>query len=619
MFVLGTAGHVDHGKSTLVIALSGIDPDRLPEEKERGMTIDLGFAWFSLPEVGEIGLVDVPGHERFVKNMIAGAGGIDAVLFIVAADDGWMPQSQEHLEILRFLGVSTGIIVLTKTDLIAPDWAELVEQDIRTKLSGTFLAGAPIIRTVAAKGLGISELKAEIGKLLKSISARQDKGKPRLFIDRVFTLTGKGTVVTGTLTGGGFQRGEKVEILPLKKEARIRSLQTHKKEIETGQPGSRLALNLADVEKENLSRGKVLVRPNSGALTSRIATRVKILPNSRFGLKDGQKYLFILGTQEVLGYASLFEKKEIVPGMEDWAVFRFSEPVCAHYLDRFIVRLPSPALTLGGGKVYDPFLSALAKKESGIQLAVLLTETPESWIKYRLAQTFSLTFSELEKCHSFSTAEMQKVLADVRSDGEIEKLGERWAAFERLAEKVSLMKNEIATYHRRFPQRPGLRVAEAGQLLKVSEDEGFLVCDYLVSNGGYVRRGPFVSETRFESSLNEQQKEIAQELLKRLTFTHQKESANLAAMHSEKENEILHFLLHSGQLIEVSSDFFLPKADFENLVAQIRGLIQTDGKTTAGRVRDSLGASRKLVIPLLEKLDALGITRRVGDKRVLAE
>lgn len=619
MFVIGTAGHVDHGKSTLVTALSGIDPDRLPEEKERGMTIDLGFAWFSLPEVGEVGIVDVPGHERFVKNMIAGAGGIDAVLFVVAADDGWMPQSQEHLEILEFLGVSSGVVVLTKTDLASPDWVELVEQDIHNKLAGTFLAGVPIIRTVAAKGVGISELKAGIGKLLRTISSRQDKGKPRLFIDRVFSLTGKGTVVTGTLAGGSFRRGEKVEILPLKKEARIRSLQTHKKEVDIGRPGSRLALNLADVEKENLSRGNVLVRPGSGVLTSRLAARVKILPSSRFGLKDRQKYLFILGTEEVLGYVSLFDKKEILPGLEGWVAFRFQEPICAYYLDRFIVRLPSPALTLGGGKVYDPFFSEPAKERAEVRLSLLLSETLEAWLKYRLTDTFSLAPSELERGHFFGAGEVGKAIEGLQAESEVKSLGERIVAENRLLEKLTQLKKEIAAYHYRYPQRPGLRIAEVGRLLQISEEEGFLVCDYLVSLGAYKKQGPFSSEAGFEPALTEPEKKIAAELLERLSFANQKEGGNGGATALETEKEVLHFLVYSGQLVEVTSDFFLPTGDFEKIAEQVKNLIRNDGKTTASRVRDILGSSRKLVIPLLEKLDSLGITRRVGDERVLAE
>jgi len=619
MFVIGTAGHVDHGKSTLVTALSGINPDRLPEEKARGMTIDLGFAWMVLPNGSEVGIVDVPGHERFVKNMIAGVGGIDAVLFVVAADDGWMPQSQEHLEILELLGVSAGIIVLTKTDIASTDWVEMVEQDLRAKLAGTFLAKAPIIRTVASQSIGMPELKAEIGKLLTSISARQDKGRPRLFVDRVFTLAGKGTVVTGTLTGGSFRRGDKVGVLPLKKEYRIRSLQTHKKEMEEGRPGGRLALNLADVEKEELSRGNVLVRPGDGVLTARLAVRVKILASSPFGLKDNQQYLFILGTQEVLGYVSFFDKKELAPGVEDWAVFRLKEPVCAGYLDRFVIRLPSPGLTLGGGKVYDPVFSAPVRKESAPELETLLPETPAVWINYRLGKSFSLSTDELVKETPFGLEELQSALNQLKGQAKLQHLGGKWVRADRLEGITALLKNAIFEYQSKFPSRPGLRMAVAGKLLEISEEEGFLVCDYMVSNRGYKKQGPFISESGFEPALTDLHKKVAEKLLEQLRFERQNQSANGGDIQSEEEKEVLHFLVYSGQLVDVASDFFLPRRDFEKLIAEIKGLIQKEGKTTAARVRDVLGSSRKLVIPLLEKLDALGITRRLGDERVLAE
>lgn len=618
MFVIGTAGHVDHGKSTLVTVLSGIDPDRLPEEKARGMTIDLGFAWMALPDGSEAGIVDVPGHERFVKNMIAGVGGIDAVLFVVAADDGWMPQSQEHLEILELLGVSAGIIVLTKTDIASANWVEMVEQDLRAKLEGTFLAKAPIIRTIASQSVGILELEAEISKLLSSISARQDKGRPRLFIDRVFTLTGKGTVVTGTLTGGSFKRGEKVEVLPLGKECRIRSLQTHKKEVEAGKPGSRLALNLADVEKKELSRGNVLVRPWDGVLTSRLAVRVKVLASSPFGLKDNQQYLFILGTQEVLGYVSLVDKKEILPGVEDWALFRFKEPICAYYLDRFIVRLPSPGLTLGGGKVFDPIFLVPVRDESLRELETLLAETPEAWINYRLGKNFSLSAADLMKGTFFGSQELQRVCEQLKVRDKIEYLNEKMMRKDRLEETLALLKTAIYDYQKKFPSRLGLRIAEAGKLLGILEEEGFLVCDYLVSTGEYKKQGPVISESGFGPALTDYQKKIAAALLERLRFERQNQSTNGGAIKSDEEKEVLHFLIYSGQVIDVSSDFFLPKQDFEKLTGQVRDLIQTEGKATAARARDILGSSRKLVIPLLEKLDTLGITRRVGDERVLA-
>ncbi|HXF48570.1 MAG TPA: selenocysteine-specific translation elongation factor [Verrucomicrobiae bacterium] len=619
MFVIGTAGHVDHGKSTLVTALSGIDPDRLPEEKARGMTIDLGFAWMALPDGSEVGIVDVPGHERFVKNMIAGVGGIDAVLFVVAADDGWMPQSQEHLEILELLGVSAGIIVLTKTDIASADWVEMVEQDLRAKLSGTFLAEAPIIRAVASQGVGIPELKAEIATLLRSISARQDKGRPRLFIDRVFTLTGKGTVVTGTLTGGSFKKGEKVEVLPFRKPLRIRSLQTHKKEVEAGAPGSRLALNLADVEKVELTRGNVLVRPGDGVLTTRLAARVKILSSPHFGLKDNQQYLFILGTQEVLGYVSLFDKKELAPGVEDWAAFRFKAGVCTSYLDRFIVRLPSPGITLGGGRVYDPVFSAPAKKESTSQLETLLAETPEVWIGYQLGKHFCLSTDDMLKPALFSSHELNSALEQLQVQGKSENLAERWVRSDRIEAIVTLLKKAISEYQRKFPSRPGLQMAEAGKLLGLSEEEGFLVCDYVVSNEGYKKKGPFIAEAGFEPALTDLQKKVAERLLEQLRFDKQNQAVNGGTSQTDEEKEVLHYLVYSGQIVDVAADFLLPKSDFDKLVEEVKKLIQSEGKATAARVRDALSSSRKLVIPLLEKLDALGITRRMGDERVLAE
>lgn len=620
MFVIGTAGHVDHGKSTLVTALSGIDPDRLPEEKARGMTIDLGFAWMVLPDGGEVGIVDVPGHERFVKNMIAGVGGIDAVLFVIAADDGWMPQTQEHLEILELLGVSAGLVVLTKTDMVAPEWVGMVEEDLHARLGGSFLAGAPIVRTAAPKGAGIPGLKDEISKLLRSLPAREDMGRPRLFVDRVFTLAGKGTVVTGTLTGGRFAKGEKVEILPLKKEFRIRSLQTHKREVDTGQPGSRLALNLADAEKEQLSRGNVLVRPGDGVLTARLAARVKVLASSRFGLKDNQQYLFILGTQEVLGYVSLLDGKEISPGLANWAVFRFREPICAYYQDRFIVRLPSPGLTLGGGQVYDPFFTAPAGEKSKSDLEGLLSKTAEAWINHSLGINFSQTHDELARGTSFGIEELTGALERLKAEGRVAlaKNG-RWIRNDRLEKAWGSLIAAIADYQKRYPSRPGLRVAEAGALLGISEEEGLWVCAYLVSSGRHKKQGPFVSEVDFEPALTAGQKQIAAELLQQLHFEHQSQAANGGALKSEAESEVLHFLVYSGQLIEVNSEIFFPKSDFDDLTVRIKHLIATEGKVTAARVRDHLGSSRKLVIPLLEKLDVLGVTRRVGDERVLAE
>ncbi|MCK4404852.1 MAG: selenocysteine-specific translation elongation factor, partial [candidate division Zixibacteria bacterium] len=299
MFVLGTAGHIDHGKSKLVEALTGIDPDRLPEEKERGMTIDLGFAWLSLPDGSEVGIVDVPGHERFVKNMVAGVGGIDAVIFVVAADDGWMPQSEEHLQILDMLKIQTGMVVITKIDLVDADWLGLVEEDLKGKVKGTILEGAPVVLVSSTEKIGIDKVYEEIVRMISRIKPQKDIGKPRMYIDRVFTMSGRGTVVTGTLREGCFQLGEEIEILPQKICARIRELQTHKKIQTKVAPGTRVAMNLAGVEKEKLKRGDVVTSVRQDETVETFIAQVEAVSTLRSPIKHNATLLLILGTTEL--------------------------------------------------------------------------------------------------------------------------------------------------------------------------------------------------------------------------------------------------------------------------------------------------------------------------------
>ncbi|MGB3092983.1 MAG: selenocysteine-specific translation elongation factor, partial [Candidatus Zixiibacteriota bacterium] len=314
MFVLGTAGHIDHGKSKLVEALTGIDPDRLPEEKERGMTIDLGFAWLALPDGSEVGIVDVPGHERFVKNMVAGVGGIDAALFIVAADDGWMPQSQEHLQILDMLKIQTGIVVITKIDLVDPEWVGLVEEDVKEKVRGTILQDVPIVKVSSTQKIGTDKMYQEITRMISRLGRQKDVGKPRMYIDRVFTMSGRGTVVTGTLRDGCFQLGEEVEILPQNIGARIRELQTHKKVHKEVAPGTRVAMNLAGVEKEKLQRGDVVTRVGLDQTIETFVAYVEVVSTLKSPVKHNANLLLILGTTELVARARILDKDQILPG-----------------------------------------------------------------------------------------------------------------------------------------------------------------------------------------------------------------------------------------------------------------------------------------------------------------
>ncbi len=353
MSCIGTAGHIDHGKSTLVKALTGIDPDRLAEEKERGMTIDLGFAWLTLPGGREVSIVDVPGHEGFIKNMLAGVGGIDAALLVVAADEGVMPQTREHLAILDLLHVRRGVVALTKADLVDEEWLELVQEEIAEQLQPTTLAGSAILPVSAYSGQGLPALVAELERILNEAQERQNIARSRLPIDRVFTMTGFGTVVTGTLLDGTFKVGQEVEVLPPGIKTRIRGLQTHRHAVETANPGSRVAINLANVPRTGLQRGDVVALPGQFQQTMLIDARIQLLPDAARPLAHNTQVDFYTGSQEVPASVRLLDVEELKPGESAWAQLRLRRPAVMARRDRFILRLSSPSMTIGGGEVID--------------------------------------------------------------------------------------------------------------------------------------------------------------------------------------------------------------------------------------------------------------------------
>ncbi|MEM7118702.1 MAG: selenocysteine-specific translation elongation factor, partial [Chloroflexota bacterium] len=355
MFVIGTAGHVDHGKSTLVEALTGIDPDRLNEEKEREMTIDLGFAWLQLGDE-EVGVVDVPGHRDFIENMLAGVGGIDLALFVVAADEGAMPQTREHLAILDLLEVNSGIVALTKVDLIDdPDWLELVMLDLEETFAGTVLENAPIMPVSAKTGDGLAELRILLTEKLSTAVPRPDNGRPRLPVDRVFTVAGFGTIVTGTLLDGRFRLGDSVELQPTEKNGRIRGLQTHRTKLDVARPGSRVAINVTGLSKDEVQRGNVVTLPKMVRGTVLFDASYRHLAAADAPLKHNMEVKLFVGAAEVVARTRVLGAKQIDPGEEGWLQLALSESAAIVRGDRFILRRPSPGATLGGGKVLDPY------------------------------------------------------------------------------------------------------------------------------------------------------------------------------------------------------------------------------------------------------------------------
>jgi selenocysteine-specific elongation factor len=355
MRVIGTAGHVDHGKSTLVRRLTGIDPDRLAEEKAREMTIDLGFAWLKMPDDSVVGIVDVPGHRDFIENMLAGVGGIDAVLLVIAADEGVMPQTREHLAILNLLSIEHGIIVLTKTDMVDDaEWLELVQQEVRDVLQGTTLADAPIVPVSAHTGAGIDALITSLAALLAELPSRPDYGTPRLPIDRVFTMSGFGTVVTGTLTGGALRVGDEVELFPDAVTARVRGLQSYKQSVPLAYPGSRVAVNLSGVDKQRVTRGAVLALPDSLHPSTLVDVWLRFLSDAPRPLFHNAEVKVFAGTTECSAHVRLLNDEQVAPGQDAWVQLRLDRPLALAQGDRYIIRFPSPAETVGGGLIVNP-------------------------------------------------------------------------------------------------------------------------------------------------------------------------------------------------------------------------------------------------------------------------
>lgn len=622
MFVIGTAGHVDHGKSSLIRALTGIDPDRLPEEKAREMTIDLGFAWLALENGQEVGIVDVPGHERFIKNMIAGAGAVNAVLFVVAADDGWMPQSQEHLDILGLLEIKQGIIVLTKADLVEPDWLNLIEQDTKKRVANTFLAGAPVVRVSSVKGTGLEELKRKIASMLGRMELPSDVGKPRLFIDRVFTMAGRGIVVTGTLTDGQLQTDQEVEILPGLTKARIREMQTHKKIIQKALPGNRVAMNLSGVEKENLTRGDVVTTPGQDGPASVLYINLNLLPQIQWSFKKQILLQAMLGTAEVLGTAALLDRKELLPGQTGLVELRLKQPLVPRLGDRVILRLPGPQLTIGGGPVLDwpisyrkiakeVLIPILQKRRENNLPGLLLSE---------LEKTGLTKSSEILRSSHFSASEVQTQIEKLLQAGQILRQGEMLCHISTWGESRDGLLRQLQDFHQEFPYKPGLKAAELAGRLQVTPELVQLVLENLQSENKIALRQGYVALATHQPRLTPALQKKLETLLQKLEISGTSPPSREELVREDQEYDlVITYLIQAGQLLELRDGLLFRSGHFQTVQEKVRDLIAQKGQVSVSEVRERLATTRKYAVPILEKLDQLGVTRRKGDFRVLNE
>jgi selenocysteine-specific elongation factor len=648
MSCIGTAGHVDHGKSTLVKALTGIDPDRLAEEKERGMTIDLGFAWLTLPSGQEVSIVDVPGHESFIKNMLAGVGGIDAALLVVAADEGVMPQTREHLAILDLLRVPRGIVALTKIDLVDEEWLELVREEVQQQLQGTTLADALIIPVSAYTREGLAQLLAQLDRILNEEQERQNIGRPRLPIDRVFTITGFGTVVTGTLLDGTLKLGQEVEVLPQSMAARIRGLQMHKQQIAVAQPGSRVAINLANVARTDLARGDVVALPGQLRATVLLDARLELLADAERALVHNMQVDFFCGSQEIAARVRLLDVEELLPGERAWVQLRLSRPAVVARRDRFIVRIPSPSVTIGGGEVVDvqpryhrrfqqPVLAVLERLAQGspeeLVLAALDRRAPGRVVSKATSSStrgmhglVGYELGEVVKQSNMAEHVTLKTLETLLSEGRVCRVGRAgvyWFAqhiWDMLAEEAVVLVRE---HHRLYPLRSGLSKEEwrtrlhlsprmANEVLAVLQAEGHLTAVNVRAGGesGLLRLPDFTP--RFTAA---QQRQV-ERLLQRF-----QESPYTAPGRAEAEAmvgaEVIAALVEQGQLVKLGEGILFLRATYEEALKRLVAYLHEHGRMSVAEARDILGATRKYILPLLEHMDALRLTKRVGDERVL--
>jgi selenocysteine-specific elongation factor len=626
--VIATAGHVDHGKSALVEALTGTHPDRLKEEREREMTIDLGFGYCDLPGGLRVGIVDVPGHRDFIDNMLAGVGGVDAALLVVAADEGPMPQTREHLAILDLLGVQAGIVALTKIDRAAdPEWIELVRRDVAALLEPTSMRGAEILPVSARTGAGIPQLKQSLRVLLEKTPVRTDRGRPRLPIDRVFSLAGFGTIVTGTLTGGSFRSGEEAAILPGGKTARIRGLQSHGEKIEIAGPGMRTAVNLSGMEPADLRRGQVLALPGTYAETERIDLRVRVLRDAEAGLKHDDEVKLYLGAAETIARARILGAAEIGRGSEGWAQLVLAQPVVAARGDRVILRRPSPGATIGGGTVVDAHPEKLHKRfDSAVtgRFAALAQGGPAESILQALAGSPGMTADEALRAAGLEqetgTAALDELIRNggaVVLPGESDDPGTRRVCSQKSWEEWSARIAELlGKYHAEFPLRPGMPRGELRSRLGVPPKAAGRLLDFAAAQGLIAETGQGVKSPDHEVALRPGQRAAADALLARF----EQDSYNppsvkdcLAAVGPD----VFAALESSGALVKLTGEVVFLRSTYEAMVGRIRRELQTRGRLTVAETRDLFGSSRKYMLALLGHLDARGITRRDGDYRYL--
>ena len=625
--IIGTAGHIDHGKTTLIKALTGCNTDRWKEEQERGITIDLGFAFFDLPNGDRAGIVDVPGHEKFIHNMVTGVCGMDMVLLVIAADEGIMPQTKEHMDILHLLGIQKCIVVLNKMDLVDPEWLELMEEEVRDQLQDTFLKDAPVVKVSAVTGEGLKELTDEIVKMETSeVQEKEIHTIPRLPIDRVFTISGFGTIVTGTLISGIIRKDDTLQLYPWNAPCKVRNIQVHGKNVDECSAGQRVAVNLTGIKKEDISRGDVLASPNSMKGTTLLDVKLRILKDSNRIVKNRSRLHLFTGTSEVLCRAILLDRDEVKAGEECFAQLRLEQELALRKGDRFVVRFYSPMETIGGGEVLEPnpkakrrfkeeALEELRRKEAGSSVDVVQMHVKSH-------RDTLITITELAKLTALSEEEIRQDVSELEDGSEafvfpMKKDTYVWMRDDELYLQEQI-KAELKKYHHKYPYRHGIKKAEiqTKYMKKIKPVVAAKIFEHWETEGSIISSGEYLHLPEFEI-LKDARYEGCRKLLLNSFEKAEYQFVKLSETDVEKEyadmaEDILLLLREENQLVRLSEDAYTVKPLLETAAEKIREVVHQQPVITISEVRDLFSTSRKNAKLILEYTDGQRITRNTG-------
>ncbi|WP_027360570.1 selenocysteine-specific translation elongation factor [Desulforegula conservatrix] len=629
--ILGTAGHIDHGKTSLVRALTGIDTDRLKEEKERGITIELGFAFMDLPSGTHVGIVDVPGHERFVKNMVAGVTGIDMVAMIIASDESIMPQTREHLEICSLLGLQHGLIVLTKRDLVEQEWLDMVIEDIKEFTSGTFLENSPIIPVSSATGEGMDQLIKTVDKIAENIPEKSSSGLFRIPVDRVFTMKGFGTVITGTLASGKISVGDTVMIYPKKTNTKIRGIQVHNSPVESARAGMRTAINFQGLDLDEVSRGDVIALPDTLKPSYLVDASFTYLKSNARALKNRSKIRFHAGTAELHGNLILLDQEQVEPGETALVQIRLDTPVTCVKDDRFVLRSETPVRTVGGGVILNPIPKKHKRLKEHISegLSSITAGDIEAGIDFQIEQTGynGISFDDMKLMTNLSEKKLDGVMSKLLSDRKAVQVDKENRIY--IHEKTLSSFNEklltlLTNYHRQNPLKNGMPKEELKSKFPDFAGGKFFnhAIQRLIKDGRVIQSENVVHLSTHKVALHEDQQKVKERILEiytqsGLTPPSFKQMYDELNIDSQAAKDVLLLLVKEGKIIKAKDDLFFEAGAMKNLEQQLYDFLIANDEISAPLFKDMTGLSRKYLIPLLEYFDSINFTIRIGDTRKL--